>query len=131
MNKITISSFDRDRLVKLLEKKKPHDGYSESLLEELNRANIVEPKDVPPDVVTMNSRISFMDDHGDEWAYWLVFPEDADLTQNRISILSPVGCALLGYQTGDKILLPTPRGRHMMTVKQVVYQPEREGRFDL
>ncbi len=131
MNRLTITQFDYDRLMKRLEKKKPHDEYDKALLAELKKDKIVEPKDVPPDAVTMNSQIKFIDEYGDAWEYWLVFPEDADLTKNKISILSPVGCALLGYHVGDKVMFPTPKGKNLLTVKEVLHQPEREGNFDL
>lgn len=117
--------------MKLLDKKKPHDDFDKALLVELERGEIVNPKDVPPDVITMNSEIRFTDEQGDDWKYWLVFPEDADLTKNKISILSPVGCALLGYGAGDTVSLHTLQGPKDLTVKEVIHQPEREGNFDL
>jgi len=131
MCKIYITQFDKDRLMKLLNKKKPHHDFDKALLVELNRGELVKPKNVPPDVITMNSEICFQDEYGDDWEYWLVFPEDVDLTKNKISILSPVGCALLGYRVGDKITLHTPQGRKDLTVQEVIHQPEREGNFDL
>jgi regulator of nucleoside diphosphate kinase len=131
MGKVYITQFDKDRLMKLLDKKKPHDDFDKALLVELDRGKLVSPKDVPPDVITMNSEIRFQDEHGGDWEYWLVFPEDADLTKKKISILSPIGCALLGYGVGDKITLHTPQGRKDLTVQEVVHQPEREGNFDL
>ncbi len=131
MIKIFITQFDYDRLAKLLDKRKPHDEYDKALLVELKSAEIVEPKDAPHDVITMNSQVRFEDKYGDAWEYWLVFPEDADLTNNKISILSPIGCALLGYRKGDKVTIPTPSGRRELTVAEIVHQPEREGNFDL
>ena len=131
MGKIYITQFDKDRLMKLLDKKKPHDDFDRALLEELDMGELVNPKDVPPDVITMNSEIRFSDEYGDDWEYWLVFPEDADLAKNKISILSPIGCALLGHGVDDKITLHTPQGRKDLTIKKVIHQPEREGNFDL
>lgn len=131
MTKIFITQFDYDRLIKLLNKTKPHDDFDKSLLAELERAEIIDPKDVPSDVITMNSQVRFVDEHGDDWEYWLVFPEDADLPKQKISILSPIGCALIGYSKGDKITLPTPMGRRQLTVGEIIHQPEREGNFEL
>lgn len=131
MIKIYITQFDHDRLMKLLNKRKPYDEYDKALLVELESAEIVEPKDVPPDVVTMNSQLRLEDEQGDYWEYWLVFPEDADMSTNRISILSPIGCALLGYSKGNTITIPTPKGRKKLTIEKVIHQPEREGSFDL
>ena len=113
------------------EEKKPHDEYDKALLAELERGEIVGPKDVPADVIPMNSQVRFKDEHSDDWEYWLVFPEDADLAKQKISILSPVGCALIGCQKGDKITLPTRSGRKELTVEEVIHQPEREGNFEL
>ncbi|MEO7364565.1 MAG: nucleoside diphosphate kinase regulator [Candidatus Saccharimonadales bacterium] len=131
MTKILITQFDYDRLMKLLDKRKPHDDFDKSLLAELEKGEIIEPKDVPDDVITMNSQVSFTDEHGDDWKYWLVFPDDSDLTKQKISILSPIGCALIGYSKGDTITLPTPKGRRQLTVEEIIHQPEREGNFDL
>ena len=131
MTKIIITQFDYDRLIKLLNKSKPHDEYDKSLLAELEKSEIVEPKDVPPDVITLNSQIRFIDEYGDGWEYWLVFPEDVDLPNQKISILSPIGCALIGYGKGDTVTIPTPKGRRQLTIDEIIHQPEREGNFDL
>lgn len=132
MAKIYITQFDYDRLTHLLDNKKPHDDFDKALLKELESGEIVEPKNVPPDVITMNTHVRFVDDHGDDWDFWLVFPEDADLTQNKVSVLSPIGCALLGYKVGDTVTLNTPKhGKRELKVEEILSQPEREGKFDL
>lgn len=132
MTKIYITQNDHDCLMKLLDKKKPHDDYDKALLYELERAEIVEPEDIPADVITMNSHVRFVDSYDHDWDYWVVFPEDADLTKNKISVLSPIGCALLGYKVGDKVTLHTPKqGRRDLVVEEILSQPEREGKFDL
>lgn len=131
MGKAQITRFDKDRLMRLLNKKKPHDDFDKALLAELESGELVNPKDVGPDVITMNSEIRFRDEYGDDWEYWLVFPEDADLKKNRISVLSPIGRALLGYKVGDTITLDTLRSRIDLTVKELIHQPEREGNFNL
>ena len=132
MTKIYITQFDYDRLMKLLEKKKPHDDYDKALLYELKRGEIVEPQDIPHDVITMNSHVKFKDEHDNKWDYWVVFPEDVDLNLNKISILSPIGCALLGYKVGDNVTLHTPlQGRRDLVVEEVLSQPEREGKFNV
>jgi regulator of nucleoside diphosphate kinase len=131
MSKIYITQFDYDRLKKLLAKKKPHDDFDKALVVELNKAEIINAEDMPPDVITMNSQIRFTDESMEDWDYWLVFPEDADLRQTKISVLSPIGCALLGYRINDKITLHTPQGRKELTVKEIIHQPEREGKFGL
>lgn len=130
MTQIYITKFDLERLEKVLDKSKPHDEYDQALMAELSRAEIVEPEAVPSDVITMNSEVKFKDEHGDNWQYSLVFPEDADIAQSKISILSPIGCSFIGYRVGDTITIPTPKGRKQLTIEEVLYQPERSGNFD-
>lgn len=130
MSKIYVTQFDYDRLMKLLDKKL-HGDYDRALLAELEKSEILDPKSVPPDVITMNSQIKFKDEQGSIWEYWLVFPEDADLPNQKISILSPVGCALIGYRKGDTVTIPTPKGEKKLVVEEIIHQPEREGNFDL
>lgn len=83
MAAIYITQFDRDRLEKLLRKRKPHDDFDKALIVELEKAKIVEPQDIPPNVITMNSHIRFVDEHGENLEYWVVFPEDADLATKK------------------------------------------------
>ena len=127
MMKIHITKFDLDRLNQLLEKRKPHDEYDRALSAELENAEVVAAKSIPDDVITMNSQVKFKDIDGKEKIYWLVFPEDADVTENKISILSPVGCSLIGYRIGSDVVIPTPHGNKKLTVEEILYQPERAG----
>jgi regulator of nucleoside diphosphate kinase len=130
MAHIIITQFDYDRLQKLLAKKSPLDDFDKALLAELEKGKVVAPEAVPGDVITMNSEVQFTDEAGKPLTYWLVFPEDADALSGKISILSPVGCALLGYKVGDTIELTTPGGTRKLTVDAIIHQPEREGNFD-
>jgi regulator of nucleoside diphosphate kinase len=131
MAKISITQFDKDRLLHLLEKRKPHDSADQALVDELAKADIVEASEVPADVITMNSHVRFEDEDGGTQEYWLVFPEDADINTNKISVLSPIGCALLGYGIGDTIELKTPSGTRKLKVTEILSQPEREGKYNL
>ncbi len=129
---ITLSSQDLDRLEDLLEllPAKAFPGKA-ALLAELNRAEVVEPREVPPDLVTMNSTVRFVIvDTGEEFQMTLVYPKDADGSAERISVLAPLGSALLGLSVGDELEWPRPGGQ-VMTVRvlDVVYQPERSGEF--
>lgn len=133
MNKkpeITISSLDSDRLYKLIDSlpKNSLVGISE-LEEELARANIVDPSDVPPTIVTMNSTVKFsVESSQDEFELTLVYPKDIDSIGNKISILAPVGSALLGLSQNDQIEWPKPGGGLIkVTIKEITYQPERVG----
>lgn len=100
---------------------------------ELSRADVVAPTEIPPDVVTMNSRARFVDeDTGEEMELTLVYPRDADLSRGRVSVLAPVGAALLGLSVGQSIEWPLPRGgTRRLRVSAVVYQPEAAGDYHL
>ncbi|MCW9012795.1 MAG: nucleoside diphosphate kinase regulator [Gammaproteobacteria bacterium] len=129
--KIILTSQDLDRLDALLESlpAAAFPGKTE-LRAELDRADVVEPQEVPPDVVTMNSKVRFALESGEEFCLTLVYPKDMDGSAERISVLAPVGSALLGLSAGEHIEWPRPGGG-MLKVRlvEVVYQPERAGEF--
>ncbi len=127
---IIISSLDADRLYALMESLPANSFAGEKELEaELGRANIVEPHEVPSTVVTMNSTVNFVvESTGEEFTLTLVYPKNIDSSGNKISILAPVGSALLGLSQGDQIEWPKPGGGLVtVTIKEVTYQPERAG----
>jgi regulator of nucleoside diphosphate kinase len=104
----------------------------DTLEEELDKAKIVKPADIPPNVVTMNSRVRVKDiTAGREFVCQIVFPKDADSELNRISILAPIGTALLGYRSGSTVKWQMPSGKRRLKVLSVEYQPEAaEGAAD-
>lgn len=131
--RITISSLDAQRLRDLIDHV-DDDAFiaADALLAELNRADIVEPQDVPGDVVTMNSRVHFKEVTTDrKFALTLVYPKIGGAGQedySSLSILAPVGSALLGLREGDTIEWPKPGGGVLsLQIIEVLYQPEREG----
>jgi len=131
---IYISAYDRKRLMKLIRDSvnNPGKNYLKDLEKELNRGIEVEPEDMPADVITMNSRVRLRDlDSGEEMTYTLVFPEDADFRNNRISVLAPIGTALLGYHVGDIIEWEVPKGIRKIKVEELLYQPEAAGDYHL
>ena len=117
------------RLVESLTRPGHRDAqHLDSLKAELERAILVDAKSVPHDVVTMNSRVRVRDlDTQAELVYQIVFPRDANLQENRISVLAPIGTALLGYQTGSTIEWEVPSGRRRFYIVDVEYQPEAAG----
>ncbi|MBB1294891.1 nucleoside diphosphate kinase regulator [Pseudoalteromonas sp. SR41-4] len=133
MNKkpeLIISSLDADRLYDLMESLPAGSFAGEKELEaELGRATIVEPKDVPSTVVTMNSTVNFIvESTKEEFTKTLVYPTNADASADKISILAPVGSALLGLSQGDEIEWPKPSGGLIkVKIKAITYQPERAG----
>ena len=96
---------------------------------ELARAEIVEPEAIPPNVVTMNSTVRFtIAEAGEEFRLTLVYPKDVGGEHERISVLAPVGSALLGLSVGDELEWPRPGGgKSTVRVIDVLYQPERSG----
>jgi regulator of nucleoside diphosphate kinase len=126
---IVISSRDLNRLEAMLERMPPVEaGQYQALRGELDRADVVEPAAIPPDVVTMNSVVTFKDDDGgDELTITLVYPAGAGVP-GTVSILAPVGSALLGLKVGQHIEWPTPDGhRRELRVLDIEYQPEASG----
>jgi len=101
----------------------------EHLKSELKLADLVEGSDVPPDVITMYSRVLVQDlETGRNNIYVLVFPNEADLSLNKVSVLAPFGTALLGQRTGDVIAWKMPGGKKgLFVVRSVLYQPEAAG----
>lgn len=102
--------------------------YAEMLDQKLERAEAVAAEKIPPDVITMNSQVRVRDlDTRRVVVYTLVFPRDADFSKNRISILAPIGTALLGHSVGDIIDWKVPAGTRRLKVEAVLYQPEEAG----
>jgi regulator of nucleoside diphosphate kinase len=102
--------------------------YLKKLADEIEKASIVQPDQTPSDVVTLNSTARLVDQETkEEMVYSLVFPEDADPSQGKISILAPIGTAMLGYKAGDTFEWDTPGGKRIIHVKEILYQPEAAG----
>jgi len=95
------------------------------LSEDLNRAILIEAMSVPSDLVTMNSKVCITDmDSGEEMTFTLVYPEAADFSQGRVSVLAPIGSAVLGYRTGDVVEWQVPAGRRRLKIRSVLGRPE-------
>lgn len=134
-NPIHVTSQDKQRLEDLLMEVEASDprkhGDLKALMEELHRAVIVDPKNVPGDVITMNSRAEMRDlESGETVAFTLVFPSEANIDEDKISVLAPIGAGMLGYRVGDEFKWNVPGGLRRMKVTKVHYQPEAAGDFD-
>lgn len=130
--KLTISSLDAERLEQLLDKLPASSFAGRAALEaELARAELVAPQEMPPDVVTMNSTVKFrVAESAEEFTLTLVYPKDMNGSNDRISILAPVGSALLGLACGDEIEWPKPGGGVLhVRIEAITYQPERAGDY--
>jgi regulator of nucleoside diphosphate kinase len=131
----TMTEFDVRRLDALFERMrrqvKPPPTLS-VLERETERAVLVKPEAVPASVVTMNSQVEVVDvDTQERRCVTLVFPSLAGIDAGRVSVLAPLGTALLGSREGSLIEWTTPRGVRRLSVERIVYQPEAAGRFDL
>jgi regulator of nucleoside diphosphate kinase len=135
-NKIVITEFDLRRLtglVEMLRARSAVDNADLAILEdELERAEVVSPQDVPEDVVTMNSCVKLRDlDTGEELSLTLVFPGTADAKKHRISVLAPIGVALLGCRAQEEVSWPTPSRVRRLRIERILYQPEAAGDYEL
>ncbi|MFV0276745.1 MAG: nucleoside diphosphate kinase regulator [Parahaliea sp.] len=126
---ITVSSLDVERLERLLANLDVTalPGLA-ALQEELDRADVVEPAEMPANVVSMNSKVRFQEQpSGREFCLTLVYPDKVS-GGDTISVLAPVGSALLGLSEGDEITWPRPGGGSLQVrILEVVFQPERAG----
>lgn len=126
---IYITDEDRTKLDTLLRimgaRDDQHTGYRAALAGELRRARVVPRAQLPQDVVIMNSTVRLRDlETGEDETYTLVYPHEADIGANKLSVLAPVGTALLGYRTGDVVEWPVPAGVSRFRIEEV-FQPRR------
>lgn len=128
---ILITEQDYERLALLI--MHSNSPNVSTLEEELARAEVVNQKDIPNDVVTMNSIVTFVSkDTGKESEIKLVYPKDADVTKGHVSVLAPVGIALIGLRVGQSINWPMPNGQaRQLQVTGIKYQPESQGDWEL
>ncbi len=128
--RIVISRVDHSRLRLLLNGPlafTAEPSLRRSLQAELLRAEIVDAEDVTPDIVTMDSSVLLRDLDDDSLEmYTLVYPNRADTANGRLSILSPIGTAILGYRIGDEIEWHTPEGLRRFRIEGLTLVPERE-----
>jgi regulator of nucleoside diphosphate kinase len=130
--KIIVTEADHERLESLLTSEfakviSPVE-YLDDLRAELKQAEIVPHDRVPRNVVTMNSTVVLRDlETREKESYTLVYPERADIANSRLSVLAPVGTAILGQRVGDELRWRVPAGWRRFKVERVLFQPEREG----
>lgn len=123
---IIISAADRDRLIKLMDSARMDSRippeHIAALEHEIVRATITEPAELPADVVALNSTVWFRDLESEEIErYTLVFPHEADVQRHRISVLAPIGTAILGYRLGDVVEWPVPKGKLRLEIIKVAH----------
>jgi len=122
--RITLSRTDHDRLLGLAEAMETRNPtFSETMIAELERANVVEDKALPAKVVRMGSTLSYTADEGEPQKVTLVFPVEADIEKGKISVTTPVGTALIGLSVGQSIDW-TDRSGKSHRLKVVAIHPE-------
>ena len=134
--RLFVTDTDRDRLEKLLlgtrQWSSRDKAHLQALEEELDKAHTVESREIPGDVVTMRSQVRVRDmKSGAEMDISVVFPSEADSEQGKISVLAPIGTALLGYRVGDVVEWKVPGGIRRLKVERILYQPEAAGHYHL
>jgi len=130
--RIFITEDDMARLRQLVRQGRMSSRKDQSHLAELDReldqAEVVSAGEVMPDVVTMHSVVRVRDlDSGASLVYTLVFPVEADIEKKRISVLAPIGTALLGFREGDVLEWTTPGGTKRLQIEEILFQPEAAG----
>jgi regulator of nucleoside diphosphate kinase len=103
------------------------------LQQELDRAQVViDPIETPPDMITMRSRVRLLNlDTGKEVECTLVYPAESSAEEEKISVLAPLGTAMLGYRVNDEFEANLPKGRTSFRVEEILYQPEAAGDYHL
>ena len=129
---IFITQADMKRLQSLIQSMKSSREDLQALRAELDQAHVVAPADIPKDVVTMNSKAQVRDlETGEMMTYTLVFPGSANIDDGKISVLAPVGTAMLGHRAGEEFEWHVPAGPVRLRVEEVLYQPEAAGHYNL
>ena len=132
---IVITTADFDRLQRVLASPRHRTADAALLLtlkEELGRGAIVEAGEVPRSIVTMHSQVRVRDlDEDESEIYTLVYPEEADMNAGKLSVLAPLGAALLGTRAGQIVRYEAPAGSRRLKIQKILYQPEAAGDFHL
>jgi regulator of nucleoside diphosphate kinase len=136
MSKLIVNRLDYARIKNCISDamqfKSISKAEAEKLRAELDSAKIVEPEAVPSNVVTMNSivKLSFLNNNK-QVQFQIVYPNQANLKENKISIFSPIATALIGYSVKDEIEWIVPAGLTKIRIDEIIYQPEAAGDYDL
>lgn len=133
---IHITDYDMNRLKRLLEK--PQFGPTKGrdmlnlLRTKLDAAKVTPQKDVPPYLVTMNCHVKVTDLHDNkDMDFWLAFPDEASVNEDKVSILSDLGMAILGWKVGDQVEWTTDHNTKQLRIARIYYQPEEHNHFGL
>ena len=134
---IYISQTDSERLQNLIELVR--NGRERSNLSDVSRlegeleyAEVIAPQKMPPDIITMRSKVRLKDlDTKEETVYSIVFPSEANFEEGKISVLAPLAMTLLGHRRGASVEVEAPGRVRRLKILEILYQPESAGDFDL
>lgn len=129
---IILNRLDAERLQRLIDQADDKDRFvADCLEEELERGEVIDPEDIPEDVVSMNSQVQFTDlTRNRQMIRTLVYPHALATTEDGISVMAPIGAGLIGLRIGDEIDWPLPGGGEArLRIDAILWQPEREGQF--
>ncbi|MFQ3788889.1 nucleoside diphosphate kinase regulator [Halomonas sp. A29] len=129
---IIINRLDAERLQRLIDQANEKDRFvADCLEEELERGEVIDPEEIPEDVVSMNSQVQFTDlTRNRQMIRTLVYPHALANTEDGISVMAPIGAGLIGLRIGDEIDWPLPGGTEVrLRIDAILWQPEREGQF--
>ncbi|QDT04691.1 Regulator of nucleoside diphosphate kinase [Rubripirellula lacrimiformis] len=135
--KFAVTQIDRDRLENLLNSDVTFAMGGErthlrNLKSQLAEAVVVQPTDVQPDIITMNSTVYLLDlDRGETDIYTIVYPDEACIAEGKLSILSPLGTEVFGRRVGDTVSIRVAGREVRKRVEKLSFQPERVGAFHL
>lgn len=136
METITLNSLDISRIQNCIKAALRTNSINQkeaaSLIKEIQSASVVDPEQVPSNVVTMNTivRISFLNTNKTV-EFQIVYPDQANVKENKISIFSPIATALIGYKIGDEIDWIVPAGVTKLRIDAILYQPEAAGHYSI
>jgi regulator of nucleoside diphosphate kinase len=122
--RITVARSEHQQLLALAVS--GNGSAADSLWDEMERARVVADPKLPTDVVRMGSRVQYRTDRDEELEVVLVFPVAADISEGKISVLTPVGAALIGLRTGQSITWQARDGRNHALTVLAVHQPNEE-----
>jgi regulator of nucleoside diphosphate kinase len=132
---MVITERDFDKLIGLAESSRYRFSHSVLLLNlkrELESSTVVGAKNVSNQVVTMHSRVRFVDlATRESETYTLVYPQESDLDEGKLSVLAPLGTALLGKHVGHVVEFGVPGGKRRLKIEEILYQPEASGDYHL
>lgn len=130
---IYITNADREKLLKLIKEITKTNALDKTVLklkDEIDNATVIDSRKISRHFITMNSKALIrLNDEDVEVS--LVYPEDADLDEMKLSVLSPIGTAIIGYKEGSSVEWDVPSGKSTIEIKKILYQPEAAGNYEL